>query len=104
STNIANVNILSLFQKATFQHAIAKRVAELKALCIVHKTFGDRVVKAKKLIQYSQKMPQASFQEMGGMVDKIVATVAPCCSGDMVTCMKERVNYVFSQPLNLSPL
>lgn len=50
----------------------------------------------RKLVQYSQKMPQASFQEMGGMVDKIVATVAPCCSGDMVTCMKERVNYVFS--------
>uniref|UniRef100_A0A8C7JQF4 Albumin domain-containing protein n=1 Tax=Oncorhynchus kisutch TaxID=8019 RepID=A0A8C7JQF4_ONCKI len=81
-------------KKATFQRAVANRVTELKALCIVHKKYGDRVVKAKKLIQYSQKMPQASFQEMGGMVDKIVATVAPCCSGDMVTCMKERKTLV----------
>ncbi|KAK6328121.1 hypothetical protein J4Q44_G00000990 [Coregonus suidteri] len=77
-------------KKATFQHAVKKRVTELKALCIVHRKYGDRVVKAKKLVQYSQKIPQASFQEMGGIVDKIVETVAPCCSGEMVTCMKER--------------
>ncbi|CAB1343942.1 unnamed protein product [Coregonus sp. 'balchen'] len=83
-------HVVLAIAKATFQHAVKKRVTELKALCIVHRKYGDRVVKAKKLVQYSQKIPQASFQEMGGIVDKIVETVAPCCSGEMVTCMKER--------------
>ncbi|KAJ8005553.1 hypothetical protein DPEC_G00119140 [Dallia pectoralis] len=38
-----------------------------------------------KMIQYSQKMPQASFLEMSSIVEQIVVTIAPCCSGDMVT-------------------
>nr|XP_046207441.1 albumin 2-like isoform X1 [Oncorhynchus gorbuscha] len=77
-------------KKPTFEHFVRNRVNELKALCIVHNKYGDRIFKAKKMIQYSQKMPQASFQEMRGIVDKIVATTAPCCGGDMITCMKQR--------------
>ncbi|XP_012992300.1 serum albumin 2 [Esox lucius] len=77
-------------KKPTFQYAVRNRVNEIKALCITQNKYGDRIVKAKKLIQYSQKMPQASFPEMSSIVDKIVMTTAPCCSGDMVTCMKWR--------------
>ncbi|KAJ8005554.1 hypothetical protein DPEC_G00119150 [Dallia pectoralis] len=77
-------------KKPTFQYAVRNRVHEIKALCIIQNKYGDRIIKAKKMIQYSQKMPQASFLEMSSIVEQIVVTIAPCCSGDMVTCMKSR--------------
>ena len=44
---LAKENTLSLFQKPTFEHFVRNRVNELKALCIVHNKYGDRIFKAK---------------------------------------------------------
>ncbi|KAL0979890.1 hypothetical protein UPYG_G00191180 [Umbra pygmaea] len=92
ATCCGRADVQACFQtkKSTFQYTVRNRVTELKALCIIQNKYGDRIIKAKKMIQYSQKLPQASFEEMSGIVDKIVMTTVPCCSGDMITCMKQR--------------
>ncbi|XP_034148109.1 serum albumin 2 isoform X1 [Esox lucius] len=77
-------------KKSAFQHGVRKRVHDLNSICIVHKNYGEGVVKARKTIEYSQKVPQASFQEIVNMVDQVVATYPPCCSGNMAKCIKKR--------------
>ncbi|KAL0983746.1 hypothetical protein UPYG_G00132170 [Umbra pygmaea] len=77
-------------KKTAFQNSVRTRVLQLMATCDVYKKYGERILKAKKMVQYSQKIPQASFQEMSDIVKKIVATYDSCCSGKVVNCMKER--------------
>ncbi|MGH0132156.1 UNVERIFIED_CONTAM: hypothetical protein FKN15_034862 [Acipenser sinensis] len=45
---------------------------------------------SKKLVQYSQKLPQATFEELAKITDQIAHMVSTCCKGEMINCMKER--------------
>ncbi|XP_058868899.1 albumin 2-like [Acipenser ruthenus] len=72
------------------KHTVAARIAQLKSICLVHEKYGLRVIKAKKLVQYSQKLPQATFEELAKITDQIAHMVATCCKGEMISCMKER--------------
>ncbi|XP_066568352.1 albumin 2 [Amia ocellicauda] len=81
-------------KKAGFKHAIENRVSELKSTCVIYHTFGKRILMAKKLVQYSQKMPQATFAEVKAITERIANVTATCCSGDMIQCMKERKHMI----------
>ncbi|KAM4616119.1 vitamin D-binding protein isoform 2-T2 [Polymixia lowei] len=73
-----------------FQAAVRNRVTQHRAHCFAHSRYGERVVKAKKLVRFSQKVPQAPVEVMQSTVDKLFSTTAPCCQGDMGTCMRLR--------------
>uniref|UniRef100_H3A4E6 Albumin domain-containing protein n=1 Tax=Latimeria chalumnae TaxID=7897 RepID=H3A4E6_LATCH len=65
-------------------------VVELKSICQITKKFGTRVIQAKKLVEYSQKLPQVSFSEVFQMIQKITAVNKLCCEGDMMKCVLKR--------------
>ncbi|XP_051784265.1 albumin 1-like isoform X3 [Erpetoichthys calabaricus] len=69
---------------------LAGVTAQSHSLCAISKKYGERVIKAKKVAQYSQKLPQATPEEIGDITQKITSSVFTCCSGDSVKCMKER--------------
>ncbi|XP_041078711.1 albumin 2-like isoform X2 [Polyodon spathula] len=76
------------------KQTVVNRIAKLKSICLVHEKYGLRVIKAKKLVQYSQKLPQATFEELAKMTDQIAHMVTTCCKGEMIKCMKERKQLV----------
>ncbi|MBN3320913.1 ALBU2 protein, partial [Atractosteus spatula] len=81
-------------KKDALQRVIEDRITELKSTCVIYEKYGLRILKAKKLVQYSQKLPQATFEEVVDMTDRIAAMTATCCSGDMIQCMKQRKELV----------
>uniref|UniRef100_A0A8C8RWE5 Albumin n=1 Tax=Pelusios castaneus TaxID=367368 RepID=A0A8C8RWE5_9SAUR len=67
--------------------------------CEILKKFGERALKALKLVQASQKFPKADFATINKLVTTTVHMHSDCCHGDMLDCMHERIemtNYVCS--------
>ncbi|NXS63096.1 FETA protein, partial [Brachypteracias leptosomus] len=58
--------------------------------CGILKTFGARTLKALKLVQISQKFPQADFVTVNKLVVAVAAMHEACCRGDMLECMSDR--------------
>uniref|UniRef100_A0A3B3SYE9 Albumin domain-containing protein n=1 Tax=Paramormyrops kingsleyae TaxID=1676925 RepID=A0A3B3SYE9_9TELE len=73
--------------------AYMRRLFELRSNCIVQQKYGDSTIKDRKMAQYSQKIPQASYELMENMTDNTVAITAVCCEGDMISCLRQRVRY-----------
>ncbi|XP_051784272.1 albumin 2-like isoform X10 [Erpetoichthys calabaricus] len=69
---------------------IASVTAQSESLCAISKKYGERVIKAKKVAQYSQKLPQATADEIADITQKITSSVFTCCSGDSLKCTKKR--------------
>ncbi|KAK6493057.1 serum albumin 2-like [Huso huso] len=89
-----NVDKCFLEKGTAMKHTAENRISQLKSICLVHKKYGLRVIKAIKLVQYSQKLPQATFEEVAKITDQIAHMVSTCCKGEMINCMKERKQLV----------
>ncbi|KAL4660816.1 serum albumin 2-like [Arapaima gigas] len=81
-------------KKEAFKRSTQERLTELKSLCFIREKYGDRVIKAKKAIQYSQRIPQASFEQMQSFMERVSSLTATCCKGSMIACMKARKQLV----------
>ncbi|XP_067413098.1 alpha-fetoprotein-like [Emydura macquarii macquarii] len=67
--------------------------------CEILKKFGERTLKALKLVQISQKFPKADFATVNKLVTDVVHIHTDCCHGDMLDCMHDRIemtNYACS--------
>ncbi|XP_048798699.1 alpha-fetoprotein-like [Lagopus muta] len=58
--------------------------------CGILKKFGERTIKALKLVQISQKFPKADFFTVTKLVSDIANMHKDCCRGDMLECMRDR--------------
>ncbi|XP_051475609.1 alpha-fetoprotein-like isoform X2 [Apus apus] len=58
--------------------------------CGILKKFGERTLKALKLVQISQKFPKADFVSVSKLVVDIANMYQACCRGDMLDCMHQR--------------
>ncbi|NXG61429.1 FETA protein, partial [Hemiprocne comata] len=58
--------------------------------CGILKKFGERTLKALKLVQISQKFPKADFVSVSKLVVDIATMQKECCRGDMLGCMHHR--------------
>ncbi|KAK1175982.1 serum albumin 2-like [Acipenser oxyrinchus oxyrinchus] len=90
----AHIDTCFLEKGTAMKHTVTTRIAQLKSICLVHEKYGLRVIKDKKLVQYSQKLPQATFEELAKITDQIAHMVSTCCKGEMINCMKERKQLV----------
>ncbi|CAM5139079.1 unnamed protein product [Natator depressus] len=59
--------------------------------CEILKKFGERTLKALKLVQISQKFPKADFATVNKLVTDVVHIHTECCHSDMMDCIHERV-------------
>ncbi|KAM3867629.1 albumin 1-like [Diretmus argenteus] len=80
-------------KKAAFEEGVRSRIAQQRNICIIHKRYGDRVVMDKTIVEYVQRFPE-SPEEVLPLVKEFMSTVAPCCQGDMITCMKLRMEHI----------
>uniref|UniRef100_A0A8C3SVR9 Albumin n=1 Tax=Chelydra serpentina TaxID=8475 RepID=A0A8C3SVR9_CHESE len=90
-------------------HAVMKSVKESglvqEQTCEILKKFGERTLKALKLVQVSQKFPKADFVTVNKLVTDIVHMHTECCHGDMLDCIHHRVeltNYACSHKDTIS--
>ncbi|XP_078532160.1 serum albumin-like [Lissotriton helveticus] len=81
-----------------FSEKMPAHVTNLRLVSAIHKhncyilnKFGERALKATKLIQICQKIPAASFKNIHEIVLGITHQHKTCCSGDMMGCMIERL-------------
>ncbi|XP_032300254.1 alpha-fetoprotein [Coturnix japonica] len=58
--------------------------------CGILKKFGERTIKALKLVQISQKFPKADFFTVTKLVSDVANMHKDCCRGDMLECMRDR--------------
>nr|P84407.1 RecName: Full=Alpha-fetoprotein; AltName: Full=Alpha-1-fetoprotein; AltName: Full=Alpha-fetoglobulin; Flags: Precursor [Gallus gallus] len=58
--------------------------------CGILKKFGERTIKALKLVQISQRFPKADFFTVTKLVSDIANMHKDCCRGDMLECMRDR--------------
>uniref|UniRef100_A0A669PX28 Albumin domain-containing protein n=1 Tax=Phasianus colchicus TaxID=9054 RepID=A0A669PX28_PHACC len=58
--------------------------------CGILKKFGERTIRALKLVQISQKFPKADFFTVTKLVSDIANMHKDCCRGDMLECMRDR--------------
>uniref|UniRef100_A0A452I9H9 Albumin domain-containing protein n=1 Tax=Gopherus agassizii TaxID=38772 RepID=A0A452I9H9_9SAUR len=73
--------------------------------CEILKKFGERVLKALKLVQVSQKFPKIDFVTATKLATDIAHMHTECCHSDMMDCIHERVelsNYVCSHKDTIS--
>nr|XP_023964221.1 alpha-fetoprotein [Chrysemys picta bellii] len=59
--------------------------------CEILKKFGERALKALKLVQISQKFPKIDFATATKLATDTVHMHTECCHGDMMDCIHERV-------------
>nr|XP_023692349.1 serum albumin 1-like [Paramormyrops kingsleyae] len=78
------------YMKKDLRLSAQRRLFELRSNCIVQQKYGDSTIKDRKMAQYSQKIPQASYELMENMTDNTVAITAVCCEGDMISCLRQR--------------
>uniref|UniRef100_A0A8C9VL29 Serum albumin 2-like n=1 Tax=Scleropages formosus TaxID=113540 RepID=A0A8C9VL29_SCLFO len=81
-------------KKNLFKQKTEERVTELMSLCLIQEKYGDRIIKAKKNIQYSQTIPQASYAQIESFKNRVSTLTKTCCSGNMIACMRERKELV----------
>uniref|UniRef100_A0A8C4VWF7 Albumin domain-containing protein n=1 Tax=Gopherus evgoodei TaxID=1825980 RepID=A0A8C4VWF7_9SAUR len=60
--------------------------------CEILKKFGERVLKALKLVQVSQKFPKIDFVTATKLATDIAHMHTECCHSDMMDCIHERPN------------
>ncbi|KFQ32778.1 Alpha-fetoprotein, partial [Mesitornis unicolor] len=73
--------------------------------CGILKKFGERTIKALKLVQISQKFPKADFGTVHKLVTAVAAMHEACCRGDMLDCMHNReeiLHYVCTNQASIS--
>uniref|UniRef100_A0A452I9H3 Albumin domain-containing protein n=1 Tax=Gopherus agassizii TaxID=38772 RepID=A0A452I9H3_9SAUR len=71
--------------------------------CEILKKFGERVLKALKLVQVSQKFPKIDFVTATKLATDIAHMHTECCHSDMMDCIHERLsNYVCSHKDTIS--
>ncbi|KFV20690.1 Alpha-fetoprotein, partial [Tauraco erythrolophus] len=58
--------------------------------CGILKKFGERTLKALKLVQISQRFPKADFVTVHKLVLDVAEMHKDCCRGDMLDCMRHR--------------
>ncbi|XP_039606768.1 albumin 1-like [Polypterus senegalus] len=68
---------------------IASVTAQSQSVCAISKKYGERVIKAKKVAQSSQKLPQATADEIAEISQNITSSIFTCCSGDSFKCTKK---------------
>ncbi|XP_048835951.1 vitamin D-binding protein isoform X2 [Brienomyrus brachyistius] len=76
--------------KKDLRSSAQRHLFEMRSNCLVQQKYGDSAIKDRKMAQYSQKIPQASYEMMENMTDKTVAMTAVCCEGDMISCLRMR--------------
>ncbi|XP_041081666.1 albumin 1-like [Polyodon spathula] len=89
-----DINKCFLEKGTAMKHTVENRISQLRSICLVHNKYGLRIIKAIKIVKYSQKLPQATFEEVAKMTEQIAHMVTTCCKGEMIKCMKERKQLV----------
>ncbi|KFP72900.1 Alpha-fetoprotein, partial [Acanthisitta chloris] len=73
--------------------------------CGILKKFGERTLKALKLVQISQRFPRADFASVHKLVLDVAAMHRECCRGDTLGCTRGRegiLHYVCTNQHSLS--
>uniref|UniRef100_A0A668A0J5 Albumin domain-containing protein n=1 Tax=Myripristis murdjan TaxID=586833 RepID=A0A668A0J5_9TELE len=83
-------DLMSCLSTKVCSPSINIQMRELTATCLVQQKYGKPFAKSKKVVEYSQKFPQVPVDAIQAMSEKIVESYAPCCQGDMVTCLRLR--------------